>query len=39
MAAVEPDLVPLNLQCRVLVVNVLGGKSIMLCTVTFSKDL
>jgi hypothetical protein len=38
MAAVEPDLVPLNLQCRELV-NVLGGKSIMLCNVTFSKDL
>jgi hypothetical protein len=38
MEAVEPDLVPLNVQCRVLV-NVVGGKSIMLCTVSFSKDL
>jgi len=38
MAAVEPDLVPLNLQCRVLV-DVVGGKSIMLCTVSFSKNL
>jgi hypothetical protein len=38
MAAVEPELLPLNLQCRALA-NVVGGKSIMLCTVSFSKNL